>query len=85
MNMQMPALLNRVKNKFSDFCFLSYGSLDLKFLATHLNFQVCQRPEKIFQKWSNLQEREQWAETNEKSIYQFLVFQLRVISSTKFI
>ena len=71
----MPTVLNRMKNQFSDFYFLSYGWLYLQFTVTHLDFQVCHRPNKIVQKWSNLQERcvMSWNEMKNKSSYfQFL-------------
>ena len=56
------------------FYFSSYGRFYLQFTAIHLDFQVCRRPKKIFQKRPNLQER--WAMSWNEWKINFTVFMI---------
>ena len=74
----MPTVQNQMKNQFSDFSdfySLSYCWLYLQFAVTHLAFQLCHRTKssksgQIHRKYA------QWAETNGRSIFRYLIFEI---------
>ena len=69
---KMRTLLNRMKNKFYDFNFLSYGWLYSQFTLTHQDFQVCHRAKKNCSKVAKLTGEMSWNEW--KIIFRILQF-----------
>ena len=71
---KMHTVLNRIKNQFSDFYFLSYRWLYLQFTGDTCIFMCVTDRKKYFISNQIYRREAQWAETNEKSIFQFVRF-----------
>ena len=71
-HIHMNTAMNQMKNQFSDFYFLSYGWLYLRFTVTHLNFQVCHRPKQnSFKSCQNFRKDAQFSESTENIFSDF--------------